>query len=288
MNRYLILSFALIAPRLQAEGKEEAALGGLFDILRTSQPVKYKQEAQMGETIALQAFSRFGKLAKDQVLLEYVSLVGNTVARASDRPHTPYYFAVCKNNDPNAFAVPGGYVFITTGLLKLVKNEEELAGILGHEIAHITLQHAIKGIRAAKRWGALATVGQIFLNKGKSDKNAEYADLVDNFFDKITETGHGLRYELKADELGIEYAYRAGYRAGGLRDFINTLAQLEKGHKEFSLFKTHRDHDQRVEKIDQYIKKRGFQSQPVNRTVKKRFKERLVERLKKIEARKDK
>ncbi len=289
---FFLFSFFFI-PNLQAQEdmEEDELVNSLIEVFRTSGTVSYEKEATMGETIALVAFTKFGRLTEDEQLLNYVAMVGNTVARASARPHTPYYFAVCENPDPNAFAVPGGYVFVTTGLLKLVKNEEELAGILGHEIAHITLQHAIRAIRASKRWGFGLKVTGVILNQwlnkdegtgptGESSNTAGYGALVATGFKEITETGHGYRYEVRSDEFGMDFAYRAGYHPQGLRHFLQTLADLEKEKKDFALFRTHRSHKKRVKALGKLIKKKGYAEIHINHNLAARFKANLQDRLK--------
>jgi predicted Zn-dependent protease len=233
--------------------------------------VNYQQEATMGETIALEALTKFGPVVQDKNLLAYVSMVGNVVARASDRPHTPYFFAVCQNNDPNAFAVPGGYVFITTGLLKLVANEEELAGVLGHEIAHITQQHAIKMVRSAK-FKAAAAQGLLFaLTKDKAPQKQEnYASIIGGFTD-VMESGYGRKHETESDKLGVLYAYRAGYGVHGLRNFLATLARTEQSNPAFSFFKTHKDTGKRVRDLDKEIQKEGYMASTLNPNLSGRF-----------------
>jgi predicted Zn-dependent protease len=259
---------------------QQDALGmSIVDLLRTSGSVSYEQEATMGETIALEALTKFGPVVQDKNLLAYVSMVGNVVARASDRPHTPYFFAVCQNNDPNAFAVPGGYVFITTGLLKLVANEEELAGVLGHEIAHITQQHAIKMVRSAK-FKAAAVQGLLFaLTKDKAPQRQEdYASIIGGFTD-IMESGYGRKHETESDKLGILYAYRAGYGAHGLRNFLATLARTEQSNPAFSFFKTHKDTGKRVRDLDKVIQKEGYMASTLNPNLSGRFKTFVKARL---------
>jgi len=251
---------------------QEDALGmSIVDLLRTSGSVNYQQEATMGETIALEALTKFGPVVQDKNLLAYVSMVGNVVARASDRPHTPYFFAVCQNNDPNAFAVPGGYVFITTGLLKLVANEEELAGVLGHEIAHITQQHAIKMVRSAK-FKAAAAQGLLFaLTKDKAPQKQEnYASIIGGFTD-VMESGYGRKHETESDKLGALYAYRAGYGVHGLRNFLATLARTEQSNPAFSFFKTHKDTGKRVRDLDKEIQKEGYMASTLNPNLSGRF-----------------
>jgi predicted Zn-dependent protease len=266
-------------------GKEGKLVGLGGEALKLTSGVTYEREVVIGETIALEAFSKFGRLTQDRQLLEYVSLVGNAVARASARPNTPYYFAVCENPDPNAFAVPGGYIFMTTGLLKLVKNEEELAGVMGHEIAHLALRHAIKTIKKGKFLDVgIKAVGVILGEKPQGEvqpsDRPDYFGLVSDLTKNITEKGFSRGDENHADELGADFAYRAGYRVQGLRDFLGTLVKLEGKQRDMTLFKTYRDTDKRVAELDKLIQKQRYPAQPTNARLAARFEANLRSRLK--------
>src|SRR5690606_17130438 len=107
-------------------------------VVQALEPIGVEEEITLGEAVALEAFSRFGGEYPNQDWTRYVNLVGQTVAEVSDRPTLPYHFAILNSQEQNAFAAPGGYIFITVGLLKSLKNEAELAGVLAHEVAHVT------------------------------------------------------------------------------------------------------------------------------------------------------
>ena len=273
-RRLLLASCAIILvslPALRAQDQQEVLVGSIFEIFRTSGTVKYEQEAAMGETIALDALAQFGPLIKDEQALQYVTMVGNAVARASNRPHTPYYFAICQNADANAFSAPGGYVFLTTGLLKQMKNEEQLAGVIGHEIAHITQQHAIKTVRAAKVKAAIGQGLLFALTKDKApEQKQDYAGLIGEF-NNIIGTGFSRKHETSADELGVEFAYRAGYQPQGLRDFLSSLAKMQRRHPQFSFFDTHKNPGKRANDLDKEIKEKRYVSLPVNPRLAPRF-----------------
>src|SRR5437870_461197 len=104
------------------------------------------EEADIGRVVSARILATY-PLAKDDKVQQYVTLVGNTVAAYSSRPTLDWHFAVIDTPIINAFSTPGGFIFVTTGALQAMKNEAELAGVLGHEIAHCTQKHILKEIK---------------------------------------------------------------------------------------------------------------------------------------------
>src|SRR5690606_27038292 len=104
--------------------------------------VSESQEIQIGRDVAAGAEQQFG-LVEDAALQEYVHGLGTRLAQASERPELPWTFRVADDPTPNAFAAPGGFIFITRGLLALLRNEAELVSVLGHEIGHVTARHSV-------------------------------------------------------------------------------------------------------------------------------------------------
>ena len=111
--------------------------------------ISEKEERDLGDRVSATVRSEFGVL-QDAALTKYVSLVGNVLAKASSRPDLKWEFIVLDTDGVNAFAAPGGLVHITKGALGLIKTESELAGVLGHEIAHITKKHTVNSIKRSK------------------------------------------------------------------------------------------------------------------------------------------
>ena len=109
-----------------------------------------EEERQLGEAVSEKLRQEFG-VYQNKDVTKYVSLVGNVLAQASTRPALDWQFIVLDTDGVNAFAAPGGLVHITRGALGLIKNEAELAGVLGHEITHITAKHTVQSIQKSKR-----------------------------------------------------------------------------------------------------------------------------------------
>ena len=214
-------------------------------VAQALQPIGLEEELALGQSVALEAFSRFGGEYRNEPLTRYVNLVGKTVGEVSDRPNLKYHFAILNSREQNAFAAPGGYIFVTIGLLKTLKNEAELAGVLAHEVAHVTQKHMLDTIQ---RSAVLSSATEFTLTAMEKDPEM-YASVVDEITDKLFTKGLDKDLEYEADVYGIEFAYRAGYNPKGLRDYLKTL-QAQKGHAKSAFFTTHPPTEERISKID--------------------------------------
>ncbi len=214
-------------------------------VVEALQPIGEEEEIVLGEAVALEAFSRFGGEYPNQAWTRYINLVGKTIAEVSDRATLNFHFAILNSQEQNAFAAPGGYIFITVGLLKTLKNEAELGGVLAHEIAHVTKQHMLETIR---RGAVLGSVSELSLTAMKQDPKM-FSNAIDQMTELLFTKGLDKDKEFEADVVGIEYAYRAGYHPQGLRDYLQTLAK-EEGHAESKFFTTHPSTTVRISKID--------------------------------------
>jgi predicted Zn-dependent protease len=174
-------------------------------------------------------------LVRDDTLQRYVNLVGNWVALQSGRKDVDWKFGVLDTEDINAFAAPGGYIFLTKGLYRRLNSEAELAGILGHEIAHVTKKHHLKVLKKSSLIGAL---GQAASNKAQgSDQIVQ--NLIGNGAE-IMARGLDKKAEFEADRVGIVFAARAGYEPWGLPDVLQDMAGLPaKDERTSLLYKTH-------------------------------------------------
>ncbi|HWR75703.1 MAG TPA: M48 family metalloprotease [Thiobacillus sp.] len=174
-------------------------------------------------------------LVRDDKLQRYVNLVGNWVALQSGRKDVAWRFGVLDTEDINAFAAPGGYIFVTKGLYRRLNNEAELAGVLAHEIAHVTQKHHLKVLKQSSLIGAL---GQAASSKAK-DSDQVVQNLIGNGAE-IMARGLDKSAEFQADRVGIVYAARAGYTPWGLPDVLQDMAGLPaKDSRTSLLYKTH-------------------------------------------------
>jgi len=154
-------------------------------------------------------------------LQRYVNDIGQQLARVSHRPNLPWSFTVVDNPAINAFALPGGYVYLTRGILAYLDDEAELAGVLGHEIGHVTARHAAQAYTRQAQAGIGLTILSIFI-----PATAPFADLGSAGL-SVLFLRHGRDAELEADRLGVEYGSRAGYDPAGVPRFLATLARVD-------------------------------------------------------------
>jgi predicted Zn-dependent protease len=221
------------------------------------------EEIQLGKQTDVQVRKQYG-VYEDQKLNAYLHDMCQRLAKVSHRPNLPYKFEMVDASAVNAFAVPGGYVYFTRGILASLNNEAELAGVMGHEIGHITARHSAQQYSRAQLAQFGLVVGGLFL-----------PDLVSG----VAQLGVGMLFlsfsrdnERQADELGVEYASKAGYDAKELAAFFETLERMNPGSDRSGLpgwFSTHPSPDDRVVAVRREAKewqqKLGMSRPTVNR-----------------------
>jgi len=195
----------------------DAVKGGVQGVQAVS--IDDTREANLGRNVALQITTRYGVI-HDKRIERYVTLVGLTVADASPRTDYPYCFAVLNTDKVNAFSGPCGFVMITRGALAQMRDESELAGVLGHEIGHINKQH---GKAAASRAGVAGALGTAFKNT-----IGQFGKLSDVCTNAVL-NGFSEPEENDADAEGVRYAAAAGYNPEGYLHFLQRMAAAQGG-----------------------------------------------------------
>ena len=187
--------------------------------LKSLQPIAYEEEKAIGGRLAVEVFNRYGGSYDDPELLRYINLVGRAVADVSSRSDIDYHFAILNTEFPNAFATPGGYVFVSIGLLRMIESEAELAGVLAHEVAHIARKHALQTLERSRSLQGVSSLTLTVMDKdpGLFDK------LIDEVSNVLFTKGLDKNLEFVADKYGREFAYRTGYYPGALKRFIQKL-----------------------------------------------------------------
>ena len=179
------------------------------------------QEVQLGQEMDPQVKQEMG-VYNDPELQRYVSEVGMRLARASERPELPWSFTVVDEPAVNAFALPGGKIYLTRGILAFLHDEEQLAGVLGHEIGHVTARHSAQQYTKATSAGVgLALLG-IFVPEAQQFQGVAEQALGVLFLK------HGRDDELQADRLGVQYTSRTGWNPAGVAGMLRTLARLDE------------------------------------------------------------
>ena len=209
-------------------------------------------EQKLGAGVSARIRQRYG-VVQDPAVTKYVTLVGDVLAARSDRPGLPWKFIVLDTDGVNALAAPGGYIHITRGALALMTSEAQLAGVLGHEVIHVTEKHTIRAIQKGK-------AVQMGANETLSNSPALLNKLVDKATDAVM-AGFGRGEELEADDKGVVVANKAGYDPKGLGDFLNALAERNKNSTtKQGLFASHPEMDERLKKLDSTIKSQKLAS----------------------------
>ncbi len=205
--------------------------------------VSQEEEIAIGRQIAGNLVGA-SPLVKDKRLQKYVNNVGRWVASQSERPDLPWHFGVIESNDVNAFAAPGGYIFLTRGLYRLLANEAELAGVLAHEAGHVIRQHHLKILQQSR----LVDMGGKLIAKQVGDNNAAQkligsgAEVVARSLDKGA--------EFEADRIAVVLSTRAGYDAFAFPEVLQQIGHFAKDDGNVALlFKTHPHPDDRLEKL---------------------------------------
>lgn len=214
------------------EATEPKSADGQFPI-NLKKPSK-SEEIQLGREIAGNLLGA-APLVKDEALQEYVNQVGRWVASQSERPDLPWHFGVIDSDDLNAFAAPGGYIMITKGLYRKLENEAQLAGVLGHEIAHVVKKHHLKLLQKSQ----LLDFGAGLLGE-KLGKDNQTVQKVIGSGAEIFARGLDKDAEFEADRMGLVLATRAGYEPYGLPEVLQTIGEVGKNDGSVALlFKTH-------------------------------------------------
>ena len=184
-----------------------------------------KQEEDIAKEF-MKMVLRHYHLVEDPLITEYVNTVGKRIVAVIPPQTFQYHFYVVKENAYNAFAGPGGHVFINSGLLMAMENEEELAGILGHEITHVSCRHISEGIERSKKIGIGTLAGiaaGIFLGIGGASTAASAVTLGSYAAGQTVALKYSRENEIQADQLGLGYLIHAGYGGEGLLTMLKKI-----------------------------------------------------------------
>jgi predicted Zn-dependent protease len=240
----------LVAALWALAAPAHAQFGGI-DGLKKIQDAKKKfdelnvteeEERKIGQDVSAKIRQRFG-VVQNVPVHKYVTLVGLTLARQSERPGLPWTFVVLDTDGVNAFASPGGIVHITRGALGLIKSEAELAGVLAHEIGHVAHKHTVNAIRK-NRTVQMGTSESLSNRAPFVDKiaNKAYEMVLENKFDRGD--------EMDADKVSVALTEKAGYAPGTLAAFLTRLDERNKDQPaQNGLFASHPETKERIDAI---------------------------------------
>ena len=260
MKRLIILLSVLLLPSVCASfdirdiGRHMDTIKSTADATqKAARPISDEEEYYVGRAVAAQIMSSY-PLSTDKALTTYISEVGQTVALHSEKHYTfgGYHFALLDSDEVNAFACPGGTIFITKGMLKTVENEDELAAVLAHEIAHVNHRDGIAAIKKS-RWTEAATIiGSSAVKEYGAQDLSKLVSIFEGSIDDIVKTlvvnGYGRDQEYGADKTALTYLEKTAYDPSALKDFLDRLAVQGKASGG-GIFKTHPGTSDRVDKV---------------------------------------
>ncbi len=225
-----------------------------------AQPLSPREEYYIGRAVAARIFSLYG-VYENQVLIEYLNKLGQGLALYSTRPeiYIGYRFAVLDSPQINAFASPGGHILVTRGLLSKVESEDELAAVLAHEIAHVSLGHGLASIQGSRLTQIAA---EYALNAGMAS-GGEGASFTEAFGEAISElatvlliSGYSQSFELQADQEARRIITRAGYDSAALDRLISKLPSHSQESSGFA--QTHPEPLFRLEALSEKLASPGY------------------------------
>jgi predicted Zn-dependent protease len=226
-------------------------------ISRSVESFTPEQEYYIGRSVGAVVLSKYPAYANTQVN-QYINTLGQTLAKASDLPEVfgGYHFLVLESDDINAFATPGGHIFITRGLIRCCRTEDALAAVLAHEIGHVQLRHGMQAIEKARVTEALTVLAQEGLKTYGSREVAQltraFSGAISDIASNMINNGYSRSFEYQADQAALVILQRIGYNPSGLIDMLAGMEQkLKPGGLDFA--KTHpapRDRIAEIQKPD--------------------------------------
>jgi len=247
----LLACFALAAPGAQAQfNLRNLDINKLVDTaknaVKATTEIGEQEEIGIGRDVAARLLGAAPLMANDGVQ-RYVNHVGRWLASQTERPDLPWQFGVLEAPQLNAFATPGGNVFITRGLLERMKSEAELAGVLSHEISHVLRRHHLKAIQK----GAQTALAGEALSQALASRSGANREKLIALGSEVFTRGLDKGDELEADRLGVAIAARGGYDAYGLPSVLQTLQAMNPQDSGLALmFKTHPAPAERLDALE--------------------------------------
>jgi len=214
-------------------------------------------EIEFGKSLAARILGKY-PLYSDKKIQTYLSTLGSGIASQIGRPELQFHFAILDTNDVNAYACPGGYIFITKGAMKLAKNEAQLAGIISHEIAHVNERHVIKKLKIKGHDSSFASGLAALVGGATSSYRAALSAILDQGYALLFEQGIQKSEEHQSDRLAVETLFSLGY---DIKSYYNLISELKSEYglgRAQVVSRTHPDIDSRLGEINKFMQKNNI------------------------------
>lgn len=210
--------------------------------------ISESQEIEIGRSVGKQLEKQYG-LVPDQELQDRVQRIGMKLVNVSDRRNLPYSFKVLNSKEVNALAAPGGYIYLFKGLVDKMPSDDELAGVIGHEVGHVVKRHTVRQIE--KSLGMSILFGVIFGDRGVLLQNLAYNAIM---------AGYSREDEREADYLGFVHSFKAGYNPYSMQLGLMKLSEMDQKYH-YDLFSDHPESKSRVAAVKGFAQKNGVTPQ---------------------------
>jgi predicted Zn-dependent protease len=210
------------------------------------------EELRFGREIAARILGQY-KLSGNEKLQKYLNLVGTSLTRNCSRPELDFHFVFIESSEINAYSTPGGYVFVTTALLSKMENEAELAGVLAHEIAHVTERHIVKELGLKGNENSPVSSMSALIGGATESVRIAFSQAVDKAVDLILRDGYKKSDEIQADVSAAMLCAFSGYDASALVTFLDKVSKIKSG-----VGKTYPVYDVRLATINKVILDEGL------------------------------
>ena len=249
----LLTSCATSVDDLSFDGVSVKDIKNSIEVAQALIPISDENEVILGKGVAEKVIARYG-LVNNPKMTGYINLLGATIAQRSARPEIAYHFAILDTDEINAYSCPGGFIFITRGVINTMNDEAELGAVLAHEIAHVTERHIVKALQRSQIMAAGAKLTDDAFSHGGP------------LFDKMVDAATGSLFEgldkddeFSADAIAVGSIHRVGYDYFAMFDVLNLLKEQREKGKVQEMSKTHPSPAAREKHLAEAVQDIGLQ-----------------------------
>ncbi|MBU3916757.1 M48 family metalloprotease [bacterium] len=220
-----------------------------YQLPRSYSKEDIEAEVQFGRNLAAKILGKY-KVYKNEETKRYISLLGNGLVAQIGRSELNYYFAVLDTNDINAYACPGGYIFITRGAIAAMKNEAQLAGVIAHEIGHVNKRHVVKKLKIRGKENSVSSGIASAIGGTSATARILFEQLTEEAFKLLFEEGVSKESEFESDAESVEILTTLGYDWKSYRDYLLNIDQRINSGQGNIISKTHPSIAGRIKHIE--------------------------------------